>query len=65
MRWISDQKYQTVPSFVEKLFGWDSFAAGLIFLVMATPSLLEPLFGRLTTETNTLAHQSNKMLILL
>ncbi|KAF4211391.1 hypothetical protein CNMCM8980_002237 [Aspergillus fumigatiaffinis] len=37
----------TVPSFVEKLFGWDSFAAGLIFLVMAAPSLLEPLFGRL------------------
>ncbi|KAB8071266.1 putative MFS transporter [Aspergillus leporis] len=38
----------TLPSFAGKLFGWNPFAAGLIFLVIAVPALLEPIFGRLT-----------------
>ncbi|PLN82051.1 putative MFS transporter [Aspergillus taichungensis] len=37
----------TLPTYVEQLFGWDAFAAGLLFLAMAAPALLEPLFGRL------------------
>ncbi|KAG2421258.1 hypothetical protein HFD88_000874 [Aspergillus terreus] len=36
-----------IPIFVEKTFGWGTLAAGLIFLAMATPALLEPFFGRL------------------
>ncbi|PLB46440.1 putative MFS transporter [Aspergillus steynii IBT 23096] len=37
----------TLPTYVEMLFGWDAFAAGLLFLAMAGPALLEPWFGRL------------------
>ncbi|PKY05441.1 putative MFS transporter [Aspergillus campestris IBT 28561] len=37
----------TLPTYVEKLFGWDAFAAGLLLLAMAVPALLEPWFGRL------------------
>ncbi|XBQ93940.1 hypothetical protein V6000_009394 [Aspergillus fumigatus] len=54
----------TVPSFVEKLFGWDSFAAGLVFLVMAAPSLLEPLFGRLCDRFGFVSHDSVSQKIL-
>ncbi|KAF9883915.1 hypothetical protein FE257_002658 [Aspergillus nanangensis] len=36
-----------IPTFVAGTFRWGPFAAGLIFLAMAAPALLEPLFGRL------------------
>jgi MFS family permease len=50
---------QIIPIFVEKTFGWGTLAAGLIFLAMATPALLEPFFGMFTrcdSEFRSLMH---------
>lgn len=37
----------TVPLYVRDIFGWDSVGAGLIFLPLLLPSVLNPLIGRL------------------
>ncbi|KAL9601430.1 MAG: hypothetical protein Q9219_002496 [cf. Caloplaca sp. 3 TL-2023] len=39
-----------LPLYVKKLFGWDSLAAGLIFLCLAIPALTGPLVGKLSDK---------------
>lgn len=39
---------KTLPIFVETTFGWNALGMGLIFLPMAVPAFLEPLFGFIT-----------------
>ncbi|KAJ5542350.1 hypothetical protein N7535_004770 [Penicillium sp. DV-2018c] len=39
---------KTLPIFVETTFGWNALGMGLIFLPMAIPAFLEPLFGLIT-----------------
>ncbi|KAJ5143792.1 uncharacterized protein N7515_002579 [Penicillium bovifimosum] len=38
----------TLPIFVETTFGWNALGMGLIFLPMAIPAFLEPMFGLIT-----------------
>lgn len=40
----------TLPLFVEQTFGWTSTGAGLIFLALLAPSLVQPLFGWLVDK---------------
>lgn len=40
----------TLPLFVEQTFGWTSTGAGLIFLALLAPSVIQPLFGWLVDK---------------
>lgn len=40
----------TLPLTVEALFGWNQTGQGLIFIAILIPSLLQPIFGRLTDK---------------
>lgn len=40
----------SLPLFVHRTFGWDSTGAGLVFLCIGIPTLLEPLFGRISDK---------------
>ncbi|KAI4123417.1 MAG: hypothetical protein LQ338_005270 [Usnochroma carphineum] len=40
-----------LPLYVKKLFGWDSLAAGLIFLCLAIPALTGPIVGKISDKT--------------
>ena len=40
----------TLPLYVNKVFGWDSLGAGLIFLALVTPSFAGPVIGHFTDK---------------
>lgn len=46
--WFTASIDATMTLHLEKIFGFNSFQSGLVFLALAAPSILEPVFGKIS-----------------